>query len=127
VAKGPSPQWKKRMEPVLDHYVQASIDQVQGMPDEKGHYALLVKPGFTSYDSAAEIKRALYRSRNFVRHNGKPVSVWAEIVKAEDGSYQVHFKAIDRTMARGYIISKHGDDRSKWPYDPFAKREKERQ
>jgi len=116
VPRGPAPQWKRRKEPILDDYLKASVDQVNGAHDERGWYGLLVYAGCENYERAKEIKRALYRSG---LHTG--YSVWAEIVKAGDGTWQVHFRAISKKHARAYVVNKHGTDRSQWPYDPRRK------
>ena len=62
--RAPAPQWHRRKEPVLDHYLQASVDQCGGQYDENGHYALLVYSGCETRDRAKEISQALYRAGN---------------------------------------------------------------
>ena len=112
--RGPAPEWTRRKEPVLDHYLQASIDLADGIPDpETGHYGLLHYTGINDRERAKEIKRALYRAG---RHVG--VSVHAEIVRADDKTFTVAFRSIDKTHAKKYILAKYGTDRSNWPYDP---------
>jgi hypothetical protein len=111
--RGPAPQWRTRKEPILDAHIRASVDQVKGVHDELGHYGLLVYAGCETRERAKEIVQALHRSG---RHLGFSVS--AKVVKAEDGTHQVHFKAIDKTMAKKYMLEKYGTDVSRWPYNP---------
>jgi hypothetical protein len=111
--RGPAPQWRTRKEPILDAHIRASVDQVKGVYDENGHYGLLVYAGCADRDRAKEISQALYRA---ARHLGFSVSV--KTVKAGDGTYQLHFRAIDKTHAKAYVLEKYGTDRSKWAYDP---------
>jgi len=90
--------------------------QVNGVHHpETGHYAELVYAGCDTRERATEIKRALFRSG---KHVG--VSVSARVIK--NGTvYDVHFKAIDKTMAKQYVLKHYGSDRSKWPYSPFKR------
>jgi hypothetical protein len=110
--RGPAPQWRIRKEPILDAHIHASVDQVKGVCSPEGHYALLVYSGCATRDRAKEISQALYRSG---RHLGFSVS--AKVVKAGD-CWQVEFKAIDKTLAKKYMLGKYGNDVSKWPYNP---------
>jgi glutathionyl-hydroquinone reductase len=116
IPRSPAPQWRKRKEPVLDAHLQASLDQAHGTYDENGHYALLVYAGCPTRERAKEIVQALHRSAN---HLG--VSVSTKTIKAEDGSFQIHFKAIDKIFAKRYVLQKYGNDVSKWPYNPRNK------
>lgn len=111
--RGPTPEWKRRKEPVLDHMVQASVMQAGGKHDENGHYSMLVYNGIEDRERAAEIKRALFRA---AKHLGYSMS--ATVKPAGGGKYEVHFKAIDKVHAKAHIMAKYGPDRSKWPYDP---------
>jgi hypothetical protein len=93
------------------------MSKANGTPDpETGHYAKLVYAGCETKDRAVEIKRALFRSARYVG-----VSVSANIVKAPDGTFQVHFFAINKAHAKKYVLEKYGPDRSKWAYDPRAR------
>lgn len=114
--RGPAPPWKRRKEPILDHYLQASVNRVNGVYDQNGWYGLLVYAGCESFDRAKEIKQALYRSGQHMN-----LAVMTDIVEAEDKTWQVHFRAIDKKHARAYVVQKHGTDRSRWPYDPRRK------
>lgn len=111
-----APEWRRRKEPILDHLLHASVAQVNGVYHPvTGHYGELVYTGIDTKERAAEIKRALFRSG---KHTGHSVS--AKVEKAGEG-YLVRFKAIDKNMARKYILDHYGDDRSKWPYSPFKR------
>lgn len=116
-----APQWRQRKEPVLDHYVLASVDQAGGLGKhhpETGHYAELVIRGLTSREQAQEYVRALNRAALWLHRNrGAEVSMSAKIERS-GGSYLIRFHAIDKTIARAHVMKKYGTDRSKWPYDP---------
>lgn len=112
--RGQAPEWKRRKEPILDEYLQASIDHAGGVfHPETGHYAELIYAGCPTRERANEIKQALYRSAYHMK-----VSLAATVTPAKDGTFSVTFKAIDKVHAKAYILAKHGTDRSKWPYDP---------
>lgn len=108
-----APEWRRRKEPVLDHLLIASVSQVNGVHNAEGHYGELVYAGCESKTRADEIKRALYRAGKHTGH-----SVHAKVEK-HGSEWQVRFKAIDKTMARKYMLSHYGDDRTKWPYSPW--------
>lgn len=108
-----APPWRRRREPVLDHLLHASVAQVNGVHHpETGHYGELVYTGIENRERAVEIKRALFRAG---KHTGHSVSAKVEKTGEE---YQVRFKAIDKTKAKEYVLTRYGPDRSKWPYSP---------
>jgi hypothetical protein len=113
--RGPAPQWKRRIEPVLDAHVLASVN-AGPMNPENGHYAVLVYTGCQSMDRAQRIKRNLFNSAKILGY-----SMGAKIESLPDGSYQVRFNAREKKYARAAVIAKYGPDRSKWPYDPRKK------
>jgi hypothetical protein len=116
-----APLWKQRKEPILDHLVQASVDQAQGVCDpDTGHYGTLVYAECKDLARAKEIVQALHRSAGHLK-----VSMSAKPNKQADGTYDVEFRAIDKAHARAFVIAKYGEDRSKWPYDPRKKNVKE--
>lgn len=110
--RGPAPPWRARKQPVLDHYIQASIDRAGGRHDDRGWYAELHITGLADHDEAAEHVRALHRSARYLGH-----SVHAKAVR-HGGGYKVIFTAISKVHARKYVLEKYGADRAKWPYDP---------
>lgn len=115
--RGPAPQWTKRLEPILDDHLRASIDAADGSYDpETGHYATLLYTGCATRERAKEIVRALYRSARHMK-----VSVSATVLPADDGSFTVQFVAIDKSFARKYVLEKYGTDRGAWPYNPRRK------
>lgn len=109
--------WTRRKEPILDDYLRASIDQANGQYDpETGHYATLHYVGCESRERAKEISQGLYRAARHVK-----CSVQATVLPADDGTYTVEFRAIDKSMARKYVLQKYGTNRANWPYDPRHK------
>jgi hypothetical protein len=119
--KGPPPAWKVRKEPILDHFVKAAVESVNGVYDqETGRYSTLVITGAETKDKASEISQALFRSARHLK-----VSVSTKINQAEDRSYDVEFTVYNKKHARAYIAAKAGGDRSKLAYDPYAKKEKD--
>lgn len=114
--RAPAPQWHRRKEPILDSHLQASVDQAGGTYDDQGHYALLVYAGCETRERAKEIVQALHRAGSHLK-----LSVSTKTVKAEDGTFQVHFKAIDKVFAKRYVLEKYGNDVSRWPYNPRQK------
>jgi hypothetical protein len=113
MARAPAPQWRRRKEPILDDCVLASTRAVESFCPETGHYGILRYVGCETPERASEIVQALYRS---ARHLG--VSVTATVLPADDGTFCVEFRAIDKAHARAYVLKTHGTDRSQWPYDP---------
>lgn len=111
-----APLWKRRLEPVLDHLIHASVQQTAGKTDEHGRYGEIHYKGCTTRERATEIRRAAFRSK---RHTGYSVS--ASIKKDTDGTYRVVIQAVDPSMARKYMIDRYGPDRSKWPYSPLSR------
>lgn len=119
--KGPSPQWRRRKEPILDSWVQASVARTGGKHDENGHYGELVISDIGTRAEATEYIRALHRSANHLhKWTDLHVGIRASVEKTGRG-YKVHFHAVDKTYAQKYILEKYGADRSKWPYDPRRK------
>ena len=102
----------------------ASVHQSNGIADERGHYSPVIYAGCETRERAEEIKKSLYRSRNFCTHGNRKLSVKADVVKADDGSYQVHYEVMTREAAKQAVMDKYGDDVTKWPYNPFNKKEK---
>jgi hypothetical protein len=76
----------------------------------------LIYVGCESRERAAEVKKMLYRSAGHHK-----VSLHTVIVKADDGSYQVHFSVFHKSYGRKYVLETYGADRSKFPYDPKAR------
>jgi len=112
--KAPAPAWRRRKEPILDHYVHASIEAVNGVCDpDTGHYGTLVYTGSETLDRAKEIKQALFRSAYYMHsHKIADVSMSADIKKQPGGTYNVTFRAINKAHARMHVLAKYGEDRS---------------
>jgi hypothetical protein len=124
--RSPAPQWKKRQEPIVDDLIHASVQQANGVHDENGHFATLVYAGCPTYERAKEINDALYRCAQYLhRHKILDIGMKAEIKKQADGTFNVEFRACDKSFARAYVLATYGEDRSKWPYDPRKKSKKD--
>jgi hypothetical protein len=111
VPKAKSPEWRRRKDPVLDHLIVESIQH---------GYAERIYTGIETRERALEIKRALFRAGGHVPdgQGSKKTSVSAKIEQAGN-EYQVRYQTFPKTGGRGYILEKHGSDRTKWPYSPF--------
>lgn len=106
---------KARKEPILDHYVQASIEQ--GI-DEAGHYGKLTYAQVEDHERAKEIRRALFRSAN---HLG--VSLKCDLVQDPvSGNWNIPFRAIDKAVARAHIARQVNGDPAKLAYNPYGAR-----
>lgn len=114
MGRRPIHSMKPRKPPILDHYVQASIE---GGMDDSGHYGELVYAGVEDELRAIEIRRALFRS---AKHLG--VSLKADVEQAADGTHQIRFKAIDKATARAYISAQAQGDPSRLAYNPYGSR-----
>lgn len=109
--KGPARPWKARKEPVTDHFIMASVER--GMNPSTGHYGELIVNDLASREEAMEIKRSLFRCAKFLGF-----SMSAHVEQLASGSYQVRFRAIDKAMARAYVVKRYGTN---MPYNPYAK------
>lgn len=117
--KGPAPQWRQRKEPVLDHVLQASVDQAGGKYDpQTGQYAEVHYRGIETADRAKEIVRSLHRSGRFMK-----LSVMTKTVRDGDG-YKVICRAVNKEHARKYIQEKAGGDPRNLAYNPYARTKK---
>ena len=116
--RGPSPGWRARKAPVLDHWLMAVVDQAGGIGQHaNGCYGTLLIDGFADKDEALEYQRALYRCAAYMHRNGvAPVSVHVD-TERDSGKWLIRFTVYDKTYGRKHIMDKHGPDRSKWPYD----------
>jgi hypothetical protein len=121
VPRSPAPEWRRRKDPVLDHYVWASVEQAGGPgrhDPATGHYAELVIRDLADRAEAEEHVRALNRAAlHLHRYQVADVGMSAK-VERDGQEWIVRFKAIDKTHARNYMLKRYGPDRSKWPYDP---------
>lgn len=119
--RGPAPQWRARKEPVTDNYLMAVVQQAGGPgkhhPDT-GLYGTLIIRGLESREEADEWSRSLYRCGLWLtRNRGADISVSAKIKRAGNG-YLIEFSVYNKMHARSHLMTKHGLDRSLWPYDP---------
>lgn len=113
MGRRPIHSMKPRQGPILDHFVQASIDG--GHVD--GHYRELVYAGVEDLERAREIRRALFRS---AKHLGYALK--ADVEPGADGTHAIRFHAIDKDVARAYITAKAQGDPSRLDYNPYGAR-----
>lgn len=114
MARAPIHAMRQRKAPILDHYVQASIEA--GMNDQ-GHYGELVYAGIEDQLRAIEIRRALFRS---AKHLG--VSLKADVEAGAGDTHQVRFKAIDKAVARQFMAQTYRGREHEMPYNPYQPR-----
>lgn len=115
--KGPPPAWRQRKQPVRDDYLMASISHAGGKHDGEGHYATLVVGGCATREEAQEEVRALNRCAMYLKKQGiADIGVSCKIRKRGD-VFDVEFFAVDKAMARKYVIETYGPDPAKWPYN----------
>lgn len=103
---------QQRKPPILDHFIQASID---GGRDEAGHYKELIYAGVEDQDRAVEIRRALFRSAKHLK-----VALKAD-VETVAGVHQIRYRAIDKAVARAYVTQKAKGDPSQLDYNPYVR------
>jgi hypothetical protein len=116
VPKGPSPQWNRRKEPVLDDYLRESINGSGGEHDPvTGWYATKHIGGMANRDEVKEVIRAFHRS---ARHLG--VSVATKAIPNPNGGWLIEYAAINKAHARAFVAQHYGD---RPPYNPHQKRE----
>jgi len=115
--KGPQPQWRKR-DCSFDHLVKAAVEQ--------GYGTVMVYGGIEDVDRAQDIRRGLYRCANHREISAEAGTV--ALVDDDDDdvmgirktgdTYELRFRMWSKTQARKAHITRHGTDRSQWPYDP---------
>lgn len=124
--RGALPNYKQRLEPILDNYLMKSIELSNGAyHPETGFYSILTIEGAASRDSAQDIVRALYRSKYHLNKKLNPkIGLYNKVSKNKAGTYDVEFAAVHLSYAKKYITDEYSEDASKWPYNPRAKAEK---
>ncbi len=99
---------------------------------------LILSPPCPTWDKADDVRRGIYRSaghycscgqaacsrryRVYCPGEGQRISAQADIVRDAQGRLRVQFTLFDKVSARRAHVRRHGTDRSRWPYDPKAKR-----
>lgn len=102
-------------QPVLDDQVKASMNVVGGVFDPtNGFYGVIHYTGCETEERAKEIIQGLHRAAKRIG-----VSMSAKALREDDESWTVKYFAIDKAMARKYVLEHYGEDRSKWPYSPI--------
>lgn len=123
-----APEWRRRLEPVLDDWIKASINMSNGKCDPvTGAYTTLVINDLKSEAEANEYQKALYRSAHYL-HNPKRskrreslnCSVTAKTYPNADGTFRIEFTVFNKDHARIYVSKTYGDDHTKRPYDSRA-------
>jgi hypothetical protein len=115
VPRGPLPEYRRRKEPVLDHVLQACLDQAGGKHDpQTGRYGILHWTGCETRDRVTEIVRALYRS---ARHMNLSLP-YPDVVKQPDNTFTIVVQPAHKSFGRKHQIATKGTDRSQWAYDP---------
>lgn len=119
--RGPAPAWRTRMEPVSDDYLLAAVSQAGGPGHHDpvtGLYGTLVIRGVDSREEANEWRKSLFRCALWLsRNRDANISVSTTITKV-GSKYEVAFSVYNKTHGRAHIMTKHGTDRTNWPYDP---------
>jgi hypothetical protein len=129
--RGPAPAWRARMPvtvngiPVataqeVDAYIIASVNQAGGKHHpQTGHYATLFIRDFATREEATAWRQALFRCAHFLaRRRIADVSMKASPPRRKGNGWEIEFCAVNKTLARKFVMETYGPDRSKWPYDP---------
>jgi len=117
-------------------YAGVILKALQGF----GFGRLILSPPCSTWDQADDVRRGIYRSaghycscgdamcfrkyRPYCPQQGQRISSQADIVKDDQDRLRVQFQLFDKKEARLSHVKRYGTDRSKWPYDPKAKRSK---
>jgi hypothetical protein len=99
---------------------------------------VILSPPCSGAAQADDVRRGIYRScghycscggvmctrknREQCPRGGQRISTRATIVRDEEDRLRVQFCLWDKQAARRSHIARHGTDRSKWPYDPKARK-----
>lgn len=114
----------RRTEPIVDHYVMASINSVNGVHHkETGHYGKMTVTGFGSQQEAKDFKKALCRCALWMhRRTETHVGIAYKILKQGDGTYNLEYSAVNKEHAKAYVELKYGANK---PYNPHARKIKD--
>lgn len=138
-----APLWKQLSGDDLRPFIQASM-RLCG-PDENGHYGTAVIAKLNDFcghiPTGSDVKSECWIEKNESRkceihevirqlYNGarrENVSLpWPAIVKADDGTWQVHFYVSTKTAGRKTIVERANGDRANLAYDPTFTTKKKR-
>ena len=110
--RGPSPMWTSAAPHTAEAapYVHAAF--------QLGFEQPVVWAGIPSRDRASLMKKGLF---NAARRHKPSVSVSADIEPEPGGTFRITFVLHDKKVGRAYIVTKHGPNRSAWPYDTRRK------
>ncbi|MBO2459385.1 hypothetical protein [Actinomadura violacea] len=63
-----------------------------------------------------ELRRGLF---NAAKLHG--VSLHCNAARQKDGTFTLTYAVHSKTAGRAHVMNKHGEDRTRWPYDPRGK------
>lgn len=110
--RGPERQWRRQQPPLTDAHIMASV---QG-GHVQGFYREVLYTGIETHDRAVELRRSLYRC---AKRLGYSMKADIETLSSEQGvTFQIRYRAIDKTVARAWVMKTYGTDRTRWPYNP---------
>ena len=110
--RGPAPMWTS---------AAPHTQEAQPMVEAAfriGYEHPVIWNGIASRDRATQLKRGLF---NAARRHKPPVSVSCDIEPEPGGTFRITFVLHDKKVGRAYIVTKHGPNRSAWPYDTRRK------
>lgn len=104
--RGPSRQWRQLAEHTTQAlpYVRAAI--------QCGHDTELSITEVAEND-VINFRRGLFNAAKLLR-----VSLHCHAERQKDGSYRLMYAVHDKRAGKAYVLAKHGDDRTHWPYNP---------
>jgi len=112
--RGPSRQWRKLMphtEEALP-YIKAALHYGHGKP---------MAVTEITHESFFDFRRGLFNAAKLL---GCSVHI-SKAERLEDGSWSLTYVVFTKSAGRAYVLAKHGEDRSQWPYNPRRRATKE--
>jgi hypothetical protein len=107
--RGPSPHWKN----VAAHTQQALAfvrAAIQIGYDKELELTEVAEA------EVMDMRRGLF---NAAKLHG--VSLHCNAARQKDGTFTLRYAVHSKQDGRAYVLNKHGDDRSRWPYNPRRK------
>jgi hypothetical protein len=106
VPRGPSRPWKQ-----LAAHTEKAMPYIKAALAEGYDIELTITE--IDDDEVVELRRGLF---NAAKHQG--VSVHANKIHNDDGTWTIVYAVHDKVKARARVLAKYGNDRQKWPYNP---------
>lgn len=106
MARGPSRPWK-----ALAPHTESAFPWVRAAMN--AGYDVELQIVDVKADEVDDFRRGLF---NAARHSG--VSLHCHKRKAPDGTWTLSYAVHRKTDGRAHILTKHGPDRTQWPYNP---------